>query len=571
MVKRILASVLTSSIVMGLSVSGFADSKSIKINEISVDKNRITVETTNTGSADAVLTMTLSDSSDVLFSFQQETVESGKSFSFITDIPEEREGKVTTGTYTLCVQNNGADQIDRETRTFNYANETDVAKFASDLKAAVKSVTNNEKAYETLFPIIDEASKIGVFFSIGYDYETFSGYSSEVISDALNILCKNITDGTEIDDIPRLLSEASGLSLYNNGKTMESLGILKPKFANKDVKDELLSDTLKIMAVGYETTEKFTEGFKNAYALTIIKHSTVNDMESSLDTYSEQIGACTDIIGKIKSLVYSKKYATYQDIISALDKESVSTSVRLGEILESVYADATKSGESGGGTGSSGNRKPTSSSGIGGTASSGTYNNGKTDNEPNKDNQDENNDIFSDLPNGHWAAKSVETLKNSGIISGTGENKFEPDRSVTREEFVKMLVLVCGFENKDSNVSFGDMSDDDWFAPYVKTAVANGVVTGIGNGLFGTGSEISRQDMTVMTVRALDIKGLNIDKIRDYDEFVDDEHISDYAKDAVCKLFEAQIISGKGEGRFDPTGTATRAEAAKILCSAFVK
>ena len=47
---------------------------------------------------------------------------------------------------------------------------------------------------------------------------------------------------------------------------------------------------------------------------------------------------------------------------------------------------------------------------------------------------------FEDVPADAWYAKSVNTLASMGIISGVGENRFEPERSITRAEFTSMAM-----------------------------------------------------------------------------------------------------------------------------------
>ena len=48
--------------------------------------------------------------------------------------------------------------------------------------------------------------------------------------------------------------------------------------------------------------------------------------------------------------------------------------------------------------------------------------------------------------------------------------------------------------------------------------------------------------------------------------FTDGEQISEYAKEAVLKLSGAEIINGFDDNTFKPRSTATRAQAAKLLC-----
>ena len=172
-------------------------------------------------------------------------------------------------------------------------------------------------------------------------------------------------------------------------------------------------------------------------------------------------------------------------------------------------------------------------------------------------------DTFTDIADVAWAHEAINALKDEGIIAGKGEGKFAPKANVTREEFVKMLVLALGITDTDAaNPEFADVAGSEWFAQYVYTAYKNGLVNGVGEG-FGVGSNITRQDMAVLCARAIEAKGVALETVRENMTFTD--AISDYAQEAVAKLWSAGLVNGKSETEFAPKATATRAEAAKML------
>ncbi len=168
--------------------------------------------------------------------------------------------------------------------------------------------------------------------------------------------------------------------------------------------------------------------------------------------------------------------------------------------------------------------------------------------------------VFNDLESVPWAKEAVEALYAKQIVSGDGAGNFNPDRAVTREEFLKMLVTAMGMLDSEASHSFEDSSEDAWHYRYIASGVKNGVVTGISDTLFGVGMSVTRQDMAVMLQRAA-----KIDAVSDYDAFADDAEISDYAKDAVYALRNRAVINGKDNNRFAPSDNATRAEAAKVI------
>ncbi len=171
---------------------------------------------------------------------------------------------------------------------------------------------------------------------------------------------------------------------------------------------------------------------------------------------------------------------------------------------------------------------------------------------------------FSDMPESHWAYKSVSELAQKGIVSGF-ENKFNPDNNVTREEFVKMLTEAAEIENTGMS-DFSDVPAEAWYYPYVSRALNSGIVRGITDTHFGTGHNITRQDMAVMIYNTLVLCKAETENVNTQTVFADYEYISDYAKEAVEALSGMNLINGRENNNFAPQDNATRAEAAELIC-----
>lgn len=170
---------------------------------------------------------------------------------------------------------------------------------------------------------------------------------------------------------------------------------------------------------------------------------------------------------------------------------------------------------------------------------------------------------FEDLTGYEWAKEAILVLGQKGIVSGVGNNRYEPGRSVTREEFVKLICEAFGFEKGDTKSVFVDVKPDDWFAPYVACAAELGIVEGMSENMFGSGNVITREDMAAMIYRTIIMHGEVMTERTD--NFEDSYDISEYANEAVEKLSAAGIINGVGSNMFAPKATATRAETAVII------
>ena len=176
--------------------------------------------------------------------------------------------------------------------------------------------------------------------------------------------------------------------------------------------------------------------------------------------------------------------------------------------------------------------------------------------------------VFGDMDDFAWAKSAVEKLAECGIVSGKAEGIFAPSDAVTREEFVKLITTSIGLTGVEYESSFDDVSADDWFAPSVAAAVRSGFISGVSLKAFGTGQNITRQDAAVIMHRIYVARGYRINSATN-DLPNDIESVSDYAADAVTKLFSMGIINGYDDGDFRPHGTLTRAEAAVIILRFF--
>ncbi len=167
--------------------------------------------------------------------------------------------------------------------------------------------------------------------------------------------------------------------------------------------------------------------------------------------------------------------------------------------------------------------------------------------------------VFSDLPSSHWGYNQVMVLCENGIVSGYGDGTFGTDRTITRAEFVKLMCLVKGINVGGYENIFTDVNSNDWYAPYVCAAYKAGLVNGISDTEFGADLPISRQDICVILYRGDN----TVSDIQP--EFSDSKSISDYAVEAVGYFSEKGIVNGFDGNVFRPLENASRVQAAAII------
>ncbi|MGE5677842.1 MAG: S-layer homology domain-containing protein, partial [Pseudomonadota bacterium] len=180
--------------------------------------------------------------------------------------------------------------------------------------------------------------------------------------------------------------------------------------------------------------------------------------------------------------------------------------------------------------------------------------------------------LMADL-NGHWARDSVYRLMDRGIVNGIktaeGEYRFEPERTVTRAEFAKLLSMAAGYREKDAVMSLTDYRDvgdiQPWALPYLWNCSEKGWIKGRSKGsevYIKPNDSITRAEAAVMIARSL---GIDPDAKIKPAGFSDRDSIPSWAAAYIEQLQEKRLLMGYSDGSFKPDRVLTRAEAAKIF------
>lgn len=157
----------------------------------------------------------------------------------------------------------------------------------------------------------------------------------------------------------------------------------------------------------------------------------------------------------------------------------------------------------------------------------------------------------------HWAKVEIEKAMNDGWIDKT--DKFRPDDSMTRAEFVKTLNRAFGLTTTSGKV-FED-TKTHWAKNEIDIAVTNGVCGGVSDTKFNPDGDITRQEVAKMVVAYKNVADSNHDKLNAYS---DKSLIDNWALDYVEGAIEQGYMKGN-DGKFNPKGKITRAEAVTTL------
>ncbi|MGI2293339.1 S-layer homology domain-containing protein [Paenibacillus sp. GXUN7292] len=169
--------------------------------------------------------------------------------------------------------------------------------------------------------------------------------------------------------------------------------------------------------------------------------------------------------------------------------------------------------------------------------------------------------ILTDIK-GHWGQVWIEKATQLGIVQGYSNHTFQPDKAVSRQELISMLVRALDPSDETAALDFADQKQiGAWAADAVKSAVQAGWINGYSDGSFRPQANMTRAEMTAVIVRAMNLPVKNGGNTG----FADDELIPVWAKGYAATAAESGLIEGRGGNRFVADGIVTRAEAAVII------
>lgn len=175
------------------------------------------------------------------------------------------------------------------------------------------------------------------------------------------------------------------------------------------------------------------------------------------------------------------------------------------------------------------------------------------------------NHAFRDVQSMAWAHEAVEFLAARNVVKGIDGYMFAPNRNVTRADYIVMLVRALGLTAQQRS-EFTDVANDKYYYEAVSIAKSLGITHGVGDERFIPDQAISREEMLVMTARALK-QANKLDVVYNPSvmaQFEDAQQVKVFAAASVSSLVEAGILTGSGK-RLYVSSHASLAEVAVLL------
>lgn len=168
---------------------------------------------------------------------------------------------------------------------------------------------------------------------------------------------------------------------------------------------------------------------------------------------------------------------------------------------------------------------------------------------------------YSDI-NGHWAESDIIAMTNKGAVEGYPDDKFRPEQSVKRSEFLKIISLYYGLtENENSYMIWNDVEPDIWYSKFSGAGLLMPVYD---NGNLYPDHAIERYEaayalMNIYNIE-LDYNSTSSSQMSDYDLYSNDDNVSAIVSTSI----DNGIMKGKGSD-FAPYDFLTRAQLCTLL------
>jgi len=165
---------------------------------------------------------------------------------------------------------------------------------------------------------------------------------------------------------------------------------------------------------------------------------------------------------------------------------------------------------------------------------------------------------FSDVHVSDWFYQGVQKLEARGIVSGYGSNVFKPNNTVTRAEFLKMVMAGKGYK-------INSLVGDYWAKAWMDQAYMDGLLDSSDQKFFTISKmdqPITRREMAKLAAKATNSYASDKNV---YSYITDFDTIEMEYKDAVNAAFFNGLITGYTDNTFKPYNTLTRAEACAVI------
>jgi hypothetical protein len=169
---------------------------------------------------------------------------------------------------------------------------------------------------------------------------------------------------------------------------------------------------------------------------------------------------------------------------------------------------------------------------------------------------------FADVPDEFWANNSIKYLTTAGVMSGYPDGTFKPERIVTRAELASILVKAKNIPVSGAySTGYTDVTRQNWAAPYIRSAVESGYLTGRKDNKFEPNRGATRAEAVAAIVKFDSISLPTSLRAGPFPDMTAREWSSQY----VAAAKEAGMLDYLQGQDFEAEKSITRAEVAELI------
>ena len=167
---------------------------------------------------------------------------------------------------------------------------------------------------------------------------------------------------------------------------------------------------------------------------------------------------------------------------------------------------------------------------------------------------------------GHWAEAAIDRWSDAGVVSGVGNNDFDPEGEMNRAQAASVFSELLQLTDEADISNFTDIPDNAWYAGHIAKCVAAGIMTGTGNNQMEPEATLSREMFFTMFAQAMGIEREETSDVK----FNDSAEASSWAVGYINALANRGFISGMGDGSVEPLSDINRASVMALMNQAIV-
>ena len=174
---------------------------------------------------------------------------------------------------------------------------------------------------------------------------------------------------------------------------------------------------------------------------------------------------------------------------------------------------------------------------------------------------------FDDVTYPCWYSDVLNYCVKRGYLSGVGNNKFAPDRAVTRAQVAQVLYAMSDKPVLSGSNNFSDVPDNMWYSGAVNWAAETKIMSGYTTGEFKPDAAITRQQFMATLYKYAKFMNYDTTRTGSVAEFSDASNITDYALASIEWALGHKLMTGTDKHLLLPKGVTTRAQLAVILAA----